>query len=51
MAKGLRAAFPMLWSREAVLEHINAHAHLKGIFDEWRPEEQKEFLAYHGYCG
>ena len=44
MAKGLRAAFPMLWSREAVLEHINAHAHLKGIFDEWRPEEQKEFL-------
>jgi len=44
MAKGLRAAFPMLWSREAVLEHINAHANLKGIFDEWRPEEQKEFL-------
>ena len=34
----------MLWRREDILKYVGAHEHLKRIFNEWRPEEQKEFL-------
>lgn len=34
----------MLWCREDILKYVDAHEHLKRIFNEWRPEEQKEFL-------
>ena len=34
----------MLWRREDILKYVDAHEHLKRIFNEWRPEEQKEFL-------
>ena len=44
MTRGLKDAFPMLWSREKVLEYINMHAYLRGIFDEWSREEREEFL-------
>ena len=34
----------MLWRREDILKYVDAYEHLKRIFNEWRPEEQKEFL-------
>lgn len=44
IVKELKDAFPMLWCREDILKYVDAHEHLKRIFNEWRPEEQKEFL-------
>lgn len=44
IVKELKDVFPMLWRREDILKYVDAHEHLKRIFNEWRPEEQKEFL-------
>ena len=44
LAKELKDVFPMLQSREEVLKNIHSDEHLKKIFFDWKPEEQKEFL-------
>ena len=44
MAKKLKDVFPMLQSREEVLEHIHSDEYLKKMFYDWKPENQKEFL-------
>ena len=44
MAKELKDVFPMLQSREEVLKNIHSDEHLKKMFYDWKPEEQKEFL-------
>ena len=44
MAQKLQDYFPMIQSREEVLNQINAHEHLKQSFSEWREKAQKDFL-------
>ena len=44
MAQKLQDYFPMIQSREEVLNQINAHEHLKQSFGEWKEKDQKYFL-------
>ena len=44
MAQKLQDYFPMIQSREEVLNQINAHEHLKQNFSEWKEKAQKDFL-------
>lgn len=42
----LRNYFPLLKTREEVLEMIHEKASLQEIYEEWKPEQQQEFLDF-----
>lgn len=46
MANSLRAYFPMLQSREEILEKIHSHKSLENIFQNWNEQQQQEFLDF-----
>lgn len=44
MVNGLKKYFPMLRSREEVLEEIHSRKELREVFQGWQTEQQEEFL-------
>lgn len=46
MAGSLRQYFPMIKSREEILEEIASKSHLKKMFSQWTETQQGEFLDF-----
>ena len=46
MTNKLRTYFPMLQSREQILEEIHQNGNLEKIFQSWEEKRQEEFLDF-----
>lgn len=46
MTGNLRQYFPMIKSREEILEEIASKSHLKKMFSQWTETQQGEFLDF-----
>lgn len=46
MANKIQQYFPMIRTRESIMEQIEADRHLKSMFEQWGEEHQQEFLDF-----
>ena len=46
MGKKLKDSFPLIRTRQEVLERIEENKELKTLFSSWKKKHQEEFLDY-----
>ena len=46
MVKGLRNYFPMIRTKQEILQEIRQKKNLNDLFNGWKEEQQKEFLDF-----
>lgn len=46
MANKLQEYFPMIQTRESIMEQIEADRHLKSMFEQWGDNHRQEFLDF-----
>ena len=46
MVKGLKNYFPMIRTKNEILQEIRQNENLNNVFNSWREEQQKEFLDF-----
>lgn len=46
MVKGLKNYFPMIRTKNEILQGIRQNENLNNVFNSWREEQQKEFLDF-----
>ncbi|EOS70450.1 hypothetical protein C818_01476 [Lachnospiraceae bacterium MD308] len=46
MANKLQEYFPMIQTRESIMEQIEADRHLKSMFEQWGENHRQEFLDF-----
>ncbi len=46
MVRGLRNYFPMIRTKDEILQEIRQNKQLNVLFNGWKEEQQKEFLDF-----
>ena len=46
MTNKLQEYFPMIQTRESIMEQIEADRHLKSMFEQWGENHRQEFLDF-----